>query len=173
MLVRTGLEFFGIEFSDFRRSSGIVEYGAAQHRQSIVEKPFTAGIALELSAGCLGDASGPEQHYSIWLDIVVLYDCMANLPGDYFYVDIPISTFYLMNDYQLLFAFYGDAECCSATRPQNLQTAFNREFDILRIKISATNDDQIFKSARDEELIVVQYPHVPGPQKIPAIPVCR
>src|SRR5690349_21275097 len=71
-------------------------------------------------------------------------------------------TLEFLHDNQTLFAFHLHGERHAAAASQIRVTLDDRLFDVLRIKIAAADDDEIFQAPGNEQLALMQKPEVAG-----------
>src|SRR5215470_16884066 len=109
-----------------------------KRRQSLVLKCRPAAGALHFSAGCLRQAEGPDQHYTVERQLMVSrnrstdriedfirIDGTPAIPANFVYCDKPDSSFFL------------DANHRSGIGPQRWMSGFDGVFEIVRIVIHA------------------------------------
>src|SRR5262249_10873401 len=85
---------------------------------------------------------------------------------------LSLAGFELVEAYQPFAAAIVQGECRSSAGSKCGMTAAGGCFDILRIDVSAANDDQVFQPSRNVQLGSENEPEIAGPQVGP-LPVIR
>jgi hypothetical protein len=119
--------------------------------ETSIEICLSAGVALDFAARCFGDAPMLEQHDARQLYLVFCGDGLPDEFDDVLTIR-RLPVFYLLHHHETLFVVHLDGEGRAATRSQRWMTALDRQLDVLRVMVQTTNDDEVFETARDEEL---------------------
>src|SRR5262245_40382316 len=70
-----------------------------------------------------------------------------------------------MDHYESLFVFNLDRESRTTTWPECRMTSLDREFNVVRVMIEATNDHQVLQAAGDKEFARINETEITGAQK--------
>ena len=127
----------------------------AFHESRFAESP------LDLSARSFRNAAGLEQHDRERLQLMTFRNCHSNPGNDLVRIEV-LSLIYLLNDYQLLFAARFDGKSGPASRSQRAIALLDGTFDILRVMVEPSYDDEIFQPSRYEQLTVLSKTEIPG-----------
>ena len=125
---------------------------------------FTAGVALNLAAGGLGNAAGFDEHDRIDLQFVLAAHVSTDGLENFLYF-VLLATFDLVDDDQLRLIGHVDREGSPAAGPHRVVRFFDGELDVVRIVIQSADDDQVFQTAGDKQLAVLKESQVAGAQK--------
>ena len=68
-------------------------------------------------------------------------------------------------DDQTLFVGGIDRKRRAAARPYRRMALFNGQFDVVRVKIAARDDDEIFQTTGDKQFAILEESQIPGAQK--------
>ena len=92
----------------------------------------------------------------MYRNIVFLQDGLANRVKNFLVFNTAVLSLDFLSDNQLLVIGNFHRKGSSGTRLQAFVALLNRLFDILRIKIAASYDDQIFTPASHKKLAILQ-----------------
>src|SRR5688572_26206385 len=116
---------------------------------------FPASTPLDFATGSLRDGSGFDEDYRVHLKLMHLGNGLAYRTDHGVKIQV-LTRIDLLHHDQPLFSFKVHGESSYAAWPQCLMAFLHRCFDILRVMVTAANDDQVFEPTRDEQLAVTQ-----------------
>src|SRR5712692_11377443 len=76
-----------------------------------------------------------------------------------------VATLHLSYDDQTFFVSDIDGKRRTTTRPYCRVTLFHRQFNIVGVKVAATDDDQILQATGDKQLAILQESQIPSAEK--------
>src|SRR5262247_4038904 len=80
---------------------------------------------------------------------------------------------YFMDDDQAFMTIHIQRKSGAGAQPQGRMALFYGPFNILRVMISASNDDQVFEAAGDEKFAVFEKDQIAGAQKRPVVGIAQ
>ena len=120
---------------------------------------------LDLSAGGARNAAGLDQNHGMCLQPMAIGDGLHDVARHGFRVEIAVLAQYLLHHHQPLLTFDVDRERRVGARAQRGVTLLDRFFDVLRIMITAADDDRVLDPALDAKLSVVEEGEVAGTEE--------
>src|SRR5437764_7623257 len=124
-----------------------------KHGQGIVQNSVLGCQPLDFSTGGLGQRSGFDQHHDECLEFMHLSNRFAN-GFDHTLEFAPIFSTDLTEDHHDFLIAMFNGKSCTAMAPQGQVTLFHGLFNILRVMVPAANDDAIFQSSSNEQLMI-------------------
>ena len=116
-------------------------------------KGVAACAALDFAARSLGDAPRLQEHDGIDLNVVLLGHVAPNLLDRLVEV-VALPVVSLECQHEALFAAGLDGEGRARPAAEAGTAPLGRGFDVLRVVVAPADDDEVFESARDEEVAV-------------------
>ncbi|CAM3969054.1 hypothetical protein COSO111634_30210 [Corallococcus soli] len=138
-----------------------------QLAQAAREERRARGPPLHLAAGRLRQAPWLDEHHRVGHHLVRLRQPLPDGAQQARWLAIPLARIHLLHHDEPLLAVHLDAERHAAAGPQRGVALLHHGFQVLRIQVAASQDDEVLGAARDVQLPRVQEPQVPGAQERP------
>jgi hypothetical protein len=122
-------------------------------------------LASDLAAGGSRDAAGPLQHSVIDLHLEHLCHCLPHGLAHLVQVGPPSAALQFLDDYQALLIFYLDRKGRPGAGLQCGVGALDDAFNVLRVKVAASQDDQVLEPSRYVEPVPVEEAQVAAAQE--------
>jgi len=154
----------------------------SSRRREIYYRPYLFFTAIGLGAAAwamvslgVGAASGGVSLGAVALGVqaVTIRNALANRPKDIFRVNrTECAAFHFLHNHQALAVFGLHRESSAALRLERGMAPGDGIFDILRVVVAATDNDEVLRAPGNEQAAAVHESQITRSQKRP-VPACR
>jgi hypothetical protein len=111
-------------------------------------------MSLHFAAACFRNAAGLKKNYIVHLEFVNLCNCLSDISCKSCEVDLPCPPVKFLGDDEPGLPLRVILERTAAAWPKTWMQRLHCGLDIIRIMITAANDDDILQSAGDKEMSI-------------------
>src|SRR5436305_5366277 len=136
--------------------------------KAVFQKSCLAGLALNLAAGGFWNRAAANENDGPGSKLMDFSNVLANEPEGVVQIMISTDCGFLHED-EPLFALHIYGESCATAGTQYRVALLGGQFNVLRIMVLTTDDEQVFEHSGNEQLAVVNEPQIAGAEEVPII----